>query len=665
MTYPADFFRFFGRPVLFFIKIILYTVNLFLSNLFHLIEGIVNTIIWFAKLIKLPKINKPNIPIPDFHFSILNSPFSIFIIGFISCFIFIFIPYEITGFLRQLPNPRSIQNGNYPVTTKIYDRNRVLLYEIYTGENRTPVKLSQLPSYVVDAHLAAEDRNFYQHMGFDPLAITRAAVANFQGKPVQGGSTITQQLVKFSLLTPERTILRKIKEVILAFWTEIVYSKQEILEMYLNNIPYGGSAYGIEAAAKTYFGKSAKNLSLAEASLLAGLPSAPSIYSPFGVHPELARERQFVVLKAMGKENAAEEKLNFISPATQIKAPHFVMYVKDLLVAEYGIKTVEQGGLEIITTLDYELQKKVQAMVSAGVEKQRSLNVGNGAAVVTNPANGEILAMVGSKDYFNTKDDGNVNVTLAQRSPGSSIKVVTYAAVLEKGIATPSAIIDDAPVNFIIPGQPVYSPKNYDNKWHGKVTLRTALGSSYNVPAVKLLSKLGVANLIDFGRKMGIKTWEDESRFGLSLTLGGGEVTMLDMAEVYGTLANNGARLDLNPIISIKNYKGQQLEADRSTGRQVISNKTAQIMTDILSDNTARAPAFGTNSPLVIPNKKVAVKTGTAETKRDNWTIGYTPDYVVAVWVGNNNNSPMSPHLESGSTGAAAIWHEIMVDVLK
>ena len=666
----VKFFRFFGDPVLFFLKILLWTVNWSLTHVFNLFEGLLQTIYWFVKLIKLPR---PKLPIFNFKF-LFNFKFSIFILGFLSCLIFVFLPFETFNFLRELPHPASLQNGNYPVTTKIYDRNKNLLYEIYNGENRTPVKLTDLSKYIPEAHIAIEDKNFYHHLGFDPAAIVRAVIANFTGRPTQGASTITQQLIKFSLLTPEQTITRKAKELILSFWAEFIFSKEQILEMYLNDIPYGGSAYGIEAAAKTYFGKPAKSLTLAQAALLAGLPSAPTVYSPLGSHPELAKERQRQVLAAMREQGyiasdeeakALDEPLNYSSPEISIKAPHFVMYVKDLLVQKYGIKMVEQGGLQVVTTLDYDLQKAVQDFIFNGVEKQKYLNVGNGAALVTDPKTGEILAMVGSKNYFDKENDGNVNVVLAQRSPGSSIKVVNYAAAMEKGQILASTIIDDGPTNFAVAGLPVYSPRNYDGKFHGKVTVRTALASSYNIPAVKILAKLGVAEMIKKGREMGITSWVDESRYGLSLTLGGGEVTMLDLAEVYGSLANNGIKVNLNPILSVTDYKGQILEQKNINEKQVLSPQTAFVISDILSDNGARTPTFGPSSALVIPNHLVAVKTGTAETKRDNWTIGYTPNLVVTVWVGNNDNSPMSPYLESGNTGAAAIWHDVMANLLK
>ncbi|MEK7565522.1 MAG: transglycosylase domain-containing protein, partial [Patescibacteria group bacterium] len=513
----ASFFIALGRPVLFFLKILLWTVVWFfqktiqvLGSLWEILRSTFNTFAWFYKLILkfpyqkyFPK--KPRLKIiyqkPKISFA---RDFLLITAGFFACFLFVFIPYSTVSFLSALPNPKALANHDYSVTTKIFDRHSLLLYQIYSRENRTPIKLSDLPKYIPEATIAIEDKNFYRHLGFDPFGIIRAFIANIQGRPQQGGSTITQQLIKSALLTPERTFTRKVKELILSFWTERLYSKDQILEMYLNQVPYGGAAYGIEAASQTYFNKHAKDLSLAEAALLAGLPSAPSVYSPFGSHPELAKSRQKDVLLAMKAPDAAfTENLNYAPQSTEIKAPHFVMYVKDILTQKYGIRTVEQGGLEVITSLDLNLQEETEIIISSEVEEQKYLQVGNGAALVTNPKTGEILAMVGSKDYFAKDYDGNVNVTLSQRSPGSSIKVVNYAAALEKGLISPGTVIDDGPITYQTLGSPPYSPQNYDSRFHGKVTVRTALASSYNIPAVKILQKLGVANMFDKGRQMG------------------------------------------------------------------------------------------------------------------------------------------------------------------
>jgi len=615
------------------------------------------------------KIKPPKITFPKISFS-FKKLILLVLIAFI-LFTFSFLLFT----LKTLPNPNQLVTRQPILTTKIYDRNGNLLYKIYRKENRTLVKLQELPLHLIQATVAVEDAEFYSHHGFSPKGIIRAALRNLKGDKLYGGSTITQQLVKNTLLSPERTVTRKIKEIILAVLVETKFSKDEILQMYLNEVGYGGAAYGVEEAAQMYFGKSAKNLTLAEAALLAGLPASPTSFSPFGAYPGKAKERQLLVLQRMRQEGfiseeeekrAAAEELHFASPKTDIKAPHFVMYVKDLLVQKYGERMVEEGGLEVKTTLDLEIQEFAQKVVSEEIKKLRSLKINNGAALVTKPATGEILAMVGSQDYFNLQNDGNVNVTLRPRQPGSAIKPIMYSLALENGF-TPATIIPDTPITYKIPGQPPYSPKNYDNRFHGNVPLRVALASSYNVPAVKVLAALGVEKMITRGREMGITTWEEPNRFGLSLTLGGGEVKMVDLAVAYGVLANMGKRVDLNPILEVKDSKGNTLEkfAIRNSQFAIFSPEVAYILTDILSDNTARAPAFSTHSWLNIPeHPSVAVKTGTTQNLRDNWTVGYTPDFLVAVWVGNNDNRPMS-YVASGITGASPIWNKITSYLLK
>ena len=581
--------------------------------------------------------------------------------------------------LKELPNPRTLSTRDIAATTKIYDRNGTLLYQIYKQENRTLVKLSDIPEFLKEATISIEDKDFYRHHGINWKGIIRAALVNLttkklNGRPLQGGSSITQQLIKSALLTSDPTITRKMKEIALAIWSERIYTKDQILEMYFNQVPYGGTSWGVEAAAETYFHKKVSELDLAQSSLLAGLPAAPTLYSPFGAHPELARQRQTEVLRRMTEDGyitseqaqkAQKEQLVFAPQTTEIKAPHFVMYIKELLAKKYGERIVEQGGLSVMTSLDLNIQDMAQKEVASQVDGLQNLQVGNGAALVTNPQTGEILAMVGSKNYFDLQDDGNVNVTLALRQPGSSIKPVMYAAALEHGF-TPATIIDDSPVVYQSAGQPPYAPVNYDGKFHGKVTLRTALASSLNVPAVKVLNAIGVHTMIEMGKNMGITTWDDESRFGLSLTLGGGEVTMLDMVKAYGVLATGGKRVDLKPILKVTDYRGRVLEeANKNDAVQVLAPEIPYILSNILADNNARAMAFGFNSGLNIPGKTVSVKTGTTNDKRDNWTLGYTPAYLVAVWVGNNDNSPMNPYLTSGITGAAPIWHSIMANLIK
>lgn len=593
-----------------------------------------------------------------------------FVLGVIMCFLFLFIPYALIDGISQLPHPTNLVLRDIPVTTRIYDRKGILLYQIYADENRSLVKIQDIPKYVIDATIAIEDRKFYNHPGIDPVAMFRAALANYRNEEIQGGSTLTQQLVKSALLTPERSVKRKIKEIFLALWTEKMYSKQDILQMYLNQIPYGGAAYGIEAAAKTYFSKNAKDLTLAQAALLAGLPAAPSDYSPFGPHPKLAKVRQLQVLDAMVqegmisqfvKEQAAKEQLDFAPFQTEIKAPHFVMYVKDYLTKKFGIKVVERGGLEVITSLDYELYQKSFQILKDELQKQSYLKVGNAAALILNPNNGEILSMIGSKDYFDVNSDGNVNITLSPRSPGSAIKPLVYALALEKHLITPATFISDVPITYKLSNGQIYNPQNYDNKFHGNVSVRTALASSYNIPAVKVMEKIGVKNFVSWSTDLGITSFNDSSRYGLALSLGGGEVTMIDLVSAYASLAHEGKKVFLDPIIKITNAKGHLIqENNQITFPQAFSPETAYLVSHILSDNQARAPTFGITNQLNFKDKMVAVKTGTTQEKRDNWTIGYTPNILLAVWVGNNDNSPMNPSLESGRTGAAAIWNPIM-----
>ena len=560
-------------------------------------------------------------------------------------------------------------------TTKILDRNGKVLFRIYENENRTLVPLAAISQDLIEATIAIEDKDFYHHHGFSIDGIMRAIAANIKGEAIeQGGSTITQQLVKNRLLSPERTLRRKLRELILAVVTEGVYSKEEILEMYLNQVAYGGSTYGVEEASWRYFHKSAKELNLAESALLAGLPQAPSVYSPFSSNPELAYARQQEVLRRMSEDGYITEdewreanvtEIVFAEDRIDIQAPHFVMYIKKLLAEQYGEDVVQTGGLEVRTTLDLTLQRETEDILEAELVRLAPLRVGNGAALVTNPKTGEILAMVGSKDYFDFAHDGQVNVTLRPRQPGSSIKPLTYALALESG-KTPASVIDDSPVVYNVVGSPPYAPKNYDGKFRGKVTLREALASSYNVPAVKTLAEIGVNTMLDWAEEAGITTWGDRSRFGLSLTLGGGEVTMAEMAQLYGIFANGGALTRLNPILEVRNNKGEILYENKCVAgeetcfeKQVFDPETAYLITDILSDNWARTPAFGPQSVLNIPDQDVAVKTGTTNSLRDNWTIGYTTDRLVAVWVGNNDNTPMS-YVASGITGASPIWNKTM-----
>lgn len=601
-------------------------------------------------------------------------------------------------FFHDLPSPRKLSSGDYPVSTQIFDRNGQLLYEVYADEHRTPVELEALPAYVPQATIAIEDKDFYHHFGFSFQGIARALKNIVFENKLQGGSTITQQLVKTALLTPERTLIRKIREGVLTIGTEIIYTKNDILEMYLNHVPYGGTAYGVEAAAQKFFGKSAKDLTLAEAALLAGLPQAPSRYSPF-INPEQAKARQHEVLRRMVEdkyitqaeaEAATSQSLAYIASATNIRAPHFVMYVKNLLEEKFGLQMVERGGLRVRTTLDLDLQNYAQASVAAEIDSLEKYKISNGAVLVTKPNTGEILAMVGSRDYFDTTNDGQVNLTNRLRQPGSSIKPINYVTALATKKLTPSSILLDIPTCFLVAGQQSYCPKNYDGGFRGPVSFRNALANSYNIPAVKILAINSLETMIATASAMGITSFTDPSRYGLSLTLGGGEVTMLDMTTAFGTLANQGVRVPLNPILEVRDYTGKVLEVNdpevvvrelqgffdetderanvvgetRLTLYRALNREPAFIMADILADNSARSAAFGNNSKLRIKDKTVSVKTGTTNDIRDNWTIGYTPEYVVAVWVGNNDSTPMNPYLVSGVTGAAPIWNDVMSHVL-
>lgn len=568
---------------------------------------------------------------------------------------------------KILPSPTELKTSDKPITTEIYDRNGVLLFRLYEGRNRTLVKLEDLPANLKNATISIEDKNFYKHHGVDFMAIGRAIRTNFNNGTVQGASTITQQLIKNSLLSPEKTYQRKLKEVVLAFWAETLYSKDEILQMYFNETPYGGPTWGIEAASLTYFGKNAKDLNLAESAYLAGLPGSPTQFSPYGSQPELAKIRQQTVLERMVEEGyitrdqeneALNTPLNIQPPTTQIKAPHFVWYVKDYLSEKYGARAVSQGGLKVTTTLDLGMQEEIEQIVKDEVKLDEKLNVHNGAAMVIDAKTGQILSMVGSKDYFDPKF-GNFNVALSPRQPGSSIKVITYAEAFKQGF-NPATIVLDVPIRF----PDGYSPVNYDGRFHGPVTIRTALGSSYNIPAVKMLASVGVPNMIETAKDMGVSSLEASKNYGLSLTLGGGEVKMIEMMAVYDTLSQNGSYQKPTPILKVTDSDGNVLDEYSDESKQVLQPEIAYLITSILADNNARTPAFGPNSLLNISGHQVAVKTGTSDLKKDNWTFGYTPDYVVGVWVGNNDNSPMNPSLTSGITGAAPIWNKIMRGLL-
>ncbi len=591
---------------------------------------------------------------------------------------------------KGLPSPYSLKDYKaVPISSQIYDRNGKLLYEVYREENRTPVKLNTLPDYLIKATIAVEDKDFYKHGGVSFVSgILRAVKENLQNSSLQGGSTITQQLVKSALLTPERTIQRKLKEVILALWVEQIFSKDEILEMYLNQVPYGGSSYGIGQAAKTYFEKTPDELELHEAAMLAGLPQAPTTYSPH-TNPDRAKVRRDHVLRNMFEQGyitqqqidaALKKPVVVLPPKTEIKAPHFVFEVKKLLEQEYGLKQLEEGGLKVTTTLDLDIQEEAERIVQEEIEDLARYKVTNGAVLVTRPPTGEILAMVGSVNYFDG-GSGAFNVTTSgTRQPGSSIKPINYAVGIDRGIVTASTMFLDVPTCFSNPGQPkAYCPKNYDNTFHGPVQLRYALANSYNIPAVKMLAFNGVEDFIASSSAFLIESFKDPTRYGLSLTLGGGEVAMTEMAQAFSAFANQGRPRKLNYVLKVQDKSGKTLyeykdynfvqdikkPIDRPNylsmkTEKAISEGTAFIISHILADNGARTSAFGPNSELVVKNQTVSVKTGTTNDLRDNWTIGYTPNFAVTVWVGNNDFTPMAAGIASGLTGASPIWNKMM-----
>lgn len=591
------------------------------------------------------------------------------------------IPVLFLWFSRDLPTPGKLITSQHADSTRIYDRKGELLYSVYQDENRTYVKMSEIPKTLQEATIAIEDEDFYRNSGFSPIAYIRVGRDALLGRGLTGGSTISQQLVKNVLLSNERSLPRKIKELILAIQVNQRYSKDEILEMYLNNIPYGGTAVGVEAASQQYFGKKSKELNLAESAFLAGLPQSPTRYAPF-TGGKLYIGRTQAVLKQMvandyiskAEADKALENIKvykFSERDEAIKAPHFVMYVREVLAEEFGEQAVTSGGLQVTTSLDYDIQEKADKIVKEEVDQLKSAKVGNGAAVVADPKNGDILAMVGSKDYFDRENEGNFNVATSNtRQPGSSLKPIMYAAAFENGY-TASTLIMDVKTDFPTGSTtPIYSPVNYDGRYRGPVQLRFALGNSLNVPAVKMLAKVGIGPVMKKAYDMGIKNWEptaaNRAGVGLSLVLGGRETSLLDEITAYSVLANKGIKQEPISILKVTDSKGKELFERRETdGKNVLSEGVAFIISHILLDNNARSQAFGPSSLLNIPGKTVAVKTGTTDEKRDNWTIGYTPSYVVGVWVGNNDNSPMDPSIASGITGASPIWNKIMKAVLE
>jgi len=595
----------------------------------------------------------------------------IVIIGFIFSFI-IFAWYA-----KDLPSPSKLsQQSGY--STVFLDRDGKVLYDMYKDKNRVPVAFEEIPKTLREATIAIEDKNFYKHKGISETGMLRAVFNMFLGRGLQSGSTITQQLTKNVLLTSRQTIARKVQELILAFEVERRYKKDEILLMYLNESPYGGSYWGVGTAAKAYFGKSVKNLTLVESAILAGLPQSPSYYSPFIGKNEAWKGRTKSVLRRMredgyvtrDQENTASKKLDqikFTAPKILIEAPHFVFYVKDQIENEYGSKIIDQG-VKIKTTLSLDVQQKTEKIVEEEIAKLKNFNATNAAVVILDSKTGEILSMIGSYD-FNDEKFGKFNAALGLRQPGSAMKPFTYGLAFEKGY-TPSSIFMDVKTTFPDQGGKEYTPVNYDGKFRGPVQLRFALGNSINLPAVKLLAVLGLRNFLSKLNDLGLTTFapneENLRRFGLSLTLGGGETTLLNLTSAFSVLATGGIKHEVNSINDISDFKGKNIfKKVRTQERQVFSPEVSFLISHILSDNNARLDEFGPNSYLNIPGKTVSVKTGTTDDKRDNWAIGYTKSITVGVWVGNNDNSKMNPKIASGATGASPIWYRIMRELLK
>ncbi len=582
----------------------------------------------------------------------------------------------------KIPSFQSIEERRVTESTKIYDRTgKILLYDLSQNTKRTVVPIDQISQNVKNATVAIEDRTFYSHKGVDFSAILRAILVDVVTLDFsQGGSTITQQVVKNSILTNEKWISRKIKEIVLALQIEKSLSKEDILSLYLNEIPYGGTIYGVEEASETFFGKNASDVSLTEAAYLAAIPQAPTYYSPYGKNREKLEDRKNLVLKEMLQndfiteedyEKSKKEKIEFKPKEdSSIKAPHFVFFVIDYLKKKYGDDVLERGGLRVTTTLDYDMQAFAQETVARfAYANEKDFRASNAAIVAIDPKTGGILTMVGSRNYFDPEIDGAFNITLAKRQPGSTFKPFVYSMAFKKGY-TPETILFDVKTQFSSSCPPdnltsdngCYSPDDYDLKFRGPVTIRNALAQSLNIPAVKTLYLAGVQDSINLARDMGISTLSNKGNYGLTLVLGGGEVTPLEMTSAYGVFANMGVRNEYTAIMEITDKSGQVLEKLDPKPKQVLEKEISLKISSILSDNNARAPAFGQTSALHFPTRDVAVKTGTTNDYRDAWIVGYTPSIAVGAWAGNNDNSAMEKRVAGFIV--APLWRAFMDKVL-
>lgn len=583
----------------------------------------------------------------------------------------------------RIPALEDISERRVDQSVKIYDRTGdILLYDTSRDTRRALVPLEDISLYARNASLAIEDKSFYSHNGFRLTSFLRAILVNLTTLSFsQGGSTITQQVVKNSILTKDKTPARKLKELILALKLERVLTKDEILSLYLNEIPYGGTIYGIEEASQSFFGKSAKELSLSESAYLAALPKAPTYYSPYGLHREDLESRKNLVLKEMLNngfisqeeyDGAINEKVEFKPRENTggIKAPHFVFFVMDKLVEKYGEDSISNSGFKVITTLDYSIQQAAEEVAKKyGVINKESFNAENNSIVVIDPKNGDILAMVGSKDYFDKEIDGNFNAAIGHRQPGSTFKPFVYSVLLNKGY-TDQTLLFDAPIQFspncapdnLVTNETCYAPGNYDDKFRGPITMRSALAQSINIPAVESLYLAGVKNSIDLAKSLGVESLTDLEDYGLSLVLGGGAVSLLDMVSAYSVFANDGIRNPYNPILWIEDASGNVVDRYVVYPNRVLPEQTARTISSILSDNVARTPSYGANSPLYVSSRDVAVKTGTSNDYRDAWIIGYAPNIAVGAWVGNNDNSPMAKKV--AGLIVSPLWRELLDKIL-
>lgn len=583
----------------------------------------------------------------------------------------------------RIPALEDLSERRIDQAIKIYDRTgEILLYDTSRDIRRETVAFDKISPYVKATTVAIEDKDFYSHHGFQFTSFVRAVLVNLTTLSFsQGGSTITQQVVKNSILTRDKTPTRKLKELILALKLEKILTKDEILSLYLNESPYGGTMYGVEEASQSFFGKPASDLTLAESAYLSSLPKAPTYYSPYGLHQEDLEMRKNFVLAETLKNNfisqeeyvgAINEKVVFRPKQNTggINAPHFVFFTIDRLVKKYGEDALVNSGFKIVTTLDYSIQQVAERLAQKyGTINKEKFEAENNAIVVIDPKNGNILAMVGSRDYFDTKIDGNFNAALGYRQPGSTFKPFVYSVLFNKGY-TPETLLFDAPIQFapacapdnLSSNETCYSPGNYDDRFRGPISIREALAQSVNIPAVEALYLAGIGDSVRLAKALGIESLTELQDYGLSLVLGGGSVSLLDMVSAYGVFANDGVRNFYNSILRVEDSLGNTVDRHTSFPSRVLPKQTARIISSILSDNVARAPAYGANSPLYIPGRDVAVKTGTSNDFRDAWILGYTPNIVVGAWVGNNDNSPMAKKV--AGLIVSPLWRELMDSVL-